>query len=296
MNTPFRTLLAVAAVAAAFHAPVANADSSKDNDAVITEVRANAAGTALVVTGANLGGGTPKLTFGTLAAPLAVTSASSTQIVAQLPAGVSPGSYLLTLTVGKRRDKSGDDEEARGDEFWVTLGATGSQGSAGPVGAQGPAGPAGPTGATGATGPAGATGAQGPSGPTGATGAQGPSGPAGANGAQGAAGPIGATGASGAQGPAGPTGATGARGPAGPAGSLSSFEQVAEMNFHPIDGVVELFVTCPAGSVVTGGGFHAFSAAIQDSGKSGNGWRIEAFTANLFGANIQAKAMCLQLN
>lgn len=245
MDKPIRILMAVAAVAAAFHAPASHASASNDNDAVITEVRANAAGSALVVTGANLGGGTPKLTLGTLATPLAVTSASSTQIVAQLPAGVSPGSYLLTLTVGKRKDKSGDDEEARGDEFWVTLGAAGSQGPAGATGAQGPAGPAG------ATGP---------------------------------------------QGPAGPVGATGPQGPAGPSGSLSSLEVITDRNFGPLDGVVELFATCPAGSVVTGGGFHAFSAAIQDSGKSGNGWRIEAFTANVFGAHIQAKAICLQLN
>ena len=120
---------------------------------------------------------------------------------------------------------------------WALVGATGTQGPAGPAGAQGLAGPAGsqgPAGATGQTGPAGVAGPAGPtgaSGQTGPAGVAGPAGPTGATGAQGAQGPVGptgltgatgATGAQGAQGPTGPAGATGATGPQGPQGLLGN--------------------------------------------------------------------------
>jgi hypothetical protein len=113
-------------------------------------------------------------------------------------------------------------------------GATGIQGSTGPIGATGASGLAGSTGATGlrgTTGPIGATGAsglQGTTGPIGATGAsglQGTTGPIGATGAsglQGTTGPIGATGASGLRGTTGPIGATGASGLQGTTGPIGA--------------------------------------------------------------------------
>jgi hypothetical protein len=178
MNKSLRTLAAIAALAVVVAAPPARADSSRD--VVITEVRANEATTALQVIGANFSGGTPKLTLGMLAAPLTITLATPTQIEALLPAGIAPGTYLLTLTVSKgRKEKSNDSDDNRGDEFWVTLGAAGTpgkDGAAGKDGLAGPMGPIGPQGASGATGP------QGPAGPTGATGSQGLTGPAGAQG------------------------------------------------------------------------------------------------------------------
>jgi hypothetical protein len=101
---------------------------------------------------------------------LTLVSSASTQIVADLPAGLGAGTFQLNVSNGAS------------SLFDVTIGTVGPQGPAGPAGAQGSrgaagaTGPAGPTGPTGATGPAGPTG---PSGPAGATGPQGPIGPAG---------------------------------------------------------------------------------------------------------------------
>ena len=96
--------------------------------------------------------------------PLAVLSVSTTQVLAQLPAGTPSGSYRVRVDCGP----------AKSDVFEVTIGAAGPKGEPGPAGPQGPMGDTGPTGLT---GPAGAVGPQGPAGPTGAIGPQGPAGP-----------------------------------------------------------------------------------------------------------------------
>ena len=106
--------------------------------------------------------------------PLLVSSYGDDEIVAFLPPGALPGSYMVSLVPS---DRQGTDDD-RGDDFFFTLGA---QGEPGDKGDPGPAGPAGPQGATGATGPAGAPGIQGPAGlqgPAGPQGAVGPQGPA----------------------------------------------------------------------------------------------------------------------
>jgi hypothetical protein len=139
---------------------------------------------------------------------LVIQSATMDTIVAQLPAGIAPGSYLVTVKTG-----SGSN---RYDESVVA------------VGVQGPAGPEGPQGATGAQGPAGAPGPQGPAGaigpqgPAGAIGPQGPAGPAGPAGPQGATGPAGPAGLQGVQGPAGEPGASGAPGAPGAPGAAGA--------------------------------------------------------------------------
>lgn len=178
MNTILRTLAALAAFTV-----VATARADSPHEVVITEARANESGTALQVTGVNFSGGTPKLTLGMLAAPLIITHATPTQIEALLPAGIAPGTYLLTLSVSRKKDSSKDSDDNRGDEFWVTLGAAGTPGKDGKDGKDGLPGPTGPIGLQGATGPAGS---QGPAGPTGAAGPQGATGPAGAQGPAGA--------------------------------------------------------------------------------------------------------------
>ena len=88
---------------------------------------------------------------------LTLVSFSSTKIVADLPAGLTAGSFLLTVSNGS----------ATQGVFDVTNGAVGPHGATGPAGPQGPAGPMGAAGATGATGPAGPQGATGPEGPPG---------------------------------------------------------------------------------------------------------------------------------
>jgi hypothetical protein len=172
---------------------------------------------------------------------LTLVSSASTQVVADLPAGLGTGTFDLTVNNGA------------GASFDVTIGTVGPQGPVGPTGAQGPRGAAGATGPAGPTGPTGATGPAGPQGATGATGAQGPIGPAGLfwegawvsnlayrnndavyyNGSSyvavqtipaGQAPPstgwslLSEEGSTGATGPQGPQGAAGAQGPAGPRG------------------------------------------------------------------------------
>ena len=84
--------------------------------------------------------------------PLTVTSFTDAVIVANLPANIAAGTYLLTVTNSKRASGSAD----------VTIGAAGPQG---PAGLQGPAGPQGPAGSQGPAGPAGPTGPIGSIGP-----------------------------------------------------------------------------------------------------------------------------------
>lgn len=117
--------------------------------------------------------------------PLETLSASETQLVAQLPESLSPGSYLLQVSrkVGKRWSIT--------TPFYITLGRQGPKGDPGP---QGEVGPQGPRGLTGPQGPTGLTGPQGPMGPQGPIGLQGPMGPQGPMGAQGPAGPQGGRG------------------------------------------------------------------------------------------------------
>lgn len=182
---------------------------------------------------------------------LHVLSSSATTIVAQLPAGVTSGEFLLTvehkaflngwfdLTLGATGAQGPAGPQgpagAQGPQglmgFPGIPGATGPQGLPGPAGVAGPAGVTGPPGSVGPPGPQGTTGATGPIGPAGVPGAPGSQGPAGPAGATGPAGPVGATGATGlsgtpgapgatgAAGPQGPTGPTGPSGPAGPPGS-----------------------------------------------------------------------------
>lgn len=145
---------------------------------------------------------------------LAVARASDDEIVAALPEGLEPGSYLLIV----HRTAAPPLASA---SFVVTLGAVGPQGEKGETGPQGPAGdtgPPGPQGEKGDTGPQGEKGETGPQGPAGETGPSGPQGPAGSTGAQGPVGPVGPAGPVGPMGPQGPVGATGAAGPSGEKG------------------------------------------------------------------------------
>ena len=302
----FRTVGALAAAVLFASAPLANAASS--HDPVISEARANQAQTHLLVTGSDLPTTGPRLFLGIGTPPLLVTLATPTRIEALLPAGIEPGTYLLSLT-GPQAAGSGAGGP-RGDEFWVTLGAagpTGTQGVAGPQGAPGATGQTGPAGPTGATGPQGAQGSQGPIGPVGAQGspgvpgATGAQGPSGNIGPQGPAGPQGTSGPTGAIGPQGPAGATGPQGPAGTGGTPTSFV-VTVLTYHvagPFLMIANAVATCPAGSVITGGYGDTFGTwQFVGGGVSGNAWRQSA-TATVFMAPehyVGANAICLRVS
>ena len=155
------------------------------NAQTIQRATSDSALITLTIQGQNLGTNRPMVTLG--GTSLVVTSFSSTKVVATLPAGIAPASYLLVFTRA-----SGDTTS-----FVATIGAVGPQGPQGAGGPPGPQGPAGPRGATGATGPVGSPG------PTGATGAQGPQGVTGTAGPSGPTGPPGAAGSPGAKGDSG---------------------------------------------------------------------------------------------
>jgi hypothetical protein len=112
----------------------------------------------ITITGTNLVVTAVKPTVKLKGVPLTLLSFNSATIVANLPNGLAPGSYELTLNTNF--DKDANDIVT----FIVTNGA---------VGPQGPPGAPGSPGATGSTGPAGATGPVGPTGPTGPTGPSG---------------------------------------------------------------------------------------------------------------------------
>ena len=101
----------------------------------------------LTITGSYFGSAVPKVTLdGT---KLQVVSNSATTVVANLPTGINPGGYTLTLT---------NLNDGLKVAFDVTLGVAGPPGPQGPQGPQGVQGPQGPQGAQGQQGPQGPAG------------------------------------------------------------------------------------------------------------------------------------------
>src|SRR5215471_7898211 len=98
--------MAIATAAIGLAASVARADSS--SAPIITEAHADPASTVLHITGGNFGRANPTVTLGSFAKPLAVTNVTATQIDALLPPGISPGTYLLTVTPARRGDDKDD--------------------------------------------------------------------------------------------------------------------------------------------------------------------------------------------
>lgn len=99
---------------------------------------------------------------------LTVLTASSTEIIAELPDGLLEGDYRLTITTGSA--------PINFDSYDLTIGAVGPQGPQGEPGPQGVPGPQGPQGEQGVAGPAGPVGPQGPQGDPGPIGPEGPQG------------------------------------------------------------------------------------------------------------------------
>jgi len=195
MLSPNRAVLILVSLCLALLMPAHQALSAGlPGPAEITKVTVNSSTNTISIFGNDFDAHVaPTVTLGDT--NLTVSSFSATEIVAPLPAGMSAGDYLLTVSTGRK-----DRLTLRFDVAIAAADPPGSQGPAGPAGPQGPAGPPGPAGSTGPQGPAGPAGAQGPAGPAGA---QGPTGPSGTT----------------IVGPAGPAGPQGPAGPPGPAGS-----------------------------------------------------------------------------
>jgi Collagen triple helix repeat (20 copies)/IPT/TIG domain len=194
----------------------------------------------ITITGADLLPATGSPVVKIDGATLTLVSSSSTRIVADMPAGLAAGSFLLSVGTGV---------------FDVTNGAVGPPGAAGPTGPAGPQGPAGPTGATGATG---------------ASGPAGPAGPAGAKGATGATGPVGPAGPKGSMGLTGPEGPTGATGPQGPPGTVTlPYSGSASGDNDP---AFQIINTSPVHSAIGGIGGQAFSGLGDKGGTAVAGY------------------------
>ena len=100
---------------------------------VIVSAKADVAAGTLTIDGDSFGDSQPVVALNGM--PLVVVSATPSEIVADLPPGLAPGTYLLTVSRGPARTQF--------DSFDVTLGAAGPPGPTGPTGATGPRGPAG---------------------------------------------------------------------------------------------------------------------------------------------------------
>jgi hypothetical protein len=133
---------------------------------VIVSAQANFVANTITITGNNFGTNPPTVTLD--ATTLTLASNSNTSIVANLPAGILPGSYHLKVAKAEG-GKGNPDHDDKDDvaTLDVTLGVQGPQGPQGIQGIQGPQGIQGQQGPQGAVGPAGP---QGPSGPTGPSG------------------------------------------------------------------------------------------------------------------------------
>ena len=115
----------------------------------------------IIIKGQKFGEKTGRVTLGSLDLQ-PILRWTLTEIEAALPAGLLPGTYMLTVTRGPAATQTFSVD--------VTIGSSGPPGPAGP---SGPTGPQGPAGAPGSSGPAGAPGATGPGGPAGPSGPQG---------------------------------------------------------------------------------------------------------------------------
>lgn len=175
---------------------------------IIQSVTENSLGTQITINGKGFGAKLPRVAL--TGSPLAVDSASDTSVTANLPSGIAPGAYLLTVQN-------------------ATTGLLGIFDST--IGQVGPTGP------------------QGPVGPMGPPGSQGPPGPAGAPGAQGQQGPAGPAGETGPAGPSGPTGPAGLTGPPGPSGTvpanLTTLSKALSTNGGTAFGVNKISGACP---------------------------------------------------
>lgn len=107
----------------------------------IVSAEANFQTNQITITGSNFGTAKPYVTLNSQA--LTVVTFTPTTVLADLPNGIAPGAYLLTLK---------NETDGVTASFDATIGAAGPQGPQGPLGPQGPQGAQGPQGPQGLPG------------------------------------------------------------------------------------------------------------------------------------------------
>ena len=159
----------------------------------------------------------------------------------------------------------------RDGESTIAWSATGS-GATGPAGPPGPPGPAGPRGFRGERGERGERGIRG------YTGVQGPQGPQGAKGDK---------------------GDPGAQGPVGPPGTgVTGHQIVYRLDYIPAGQRWRIGAACPAGKVVTGGGYwipergEGLNVLTSAPVASSTGWNVDARNPTSSNKDIYAYAVC----
>ncbi len=170
-------------------------------------------GDFLEIIGVGFDNGDPSVTLGGIALP--VLNLDANNILAELPAGLPAGDYLLIVSTVNSDDDDDDDGGGENVLYDLTIGAVGPVGPQGPQGKPGEQGSQGKPGEQGSQGKPGEQGSQGKGGPPGTPGPPGPPGP-------------------------------------GTAGTLSCVTRTGNIPPQP-GGVVTL--GCEAGEVATGGGF-----------------------------------------
>jgi Collagen triple helix repeat (20 copies) len=136
---------------------------------VITSATADLSSELVTIRGQNFGSH-PRVALALT--ELRVVNAAPDEILAVLPAGLEPGTYLLRVACGLRRHQAPSSDQV--STFDLAIGTAGPEGPMGPRGQEGPIGPVGPDGLPGPVGP---------SGPPGPAGAVGPKGDPGVDGA-----------------------------------------------------------------------------------------------------------------
>jgi len=180
------------------------------------------------------------------------------------------------------------------------MGATGETGTTGVTGKTGETGTTGATGKTGPTGVTGKTGATGVTGKTGVTGTTGVTGKTGATGVTGKTGVTGTTGTTGKTGATGPgAGATGVTGATGPIGTLAITKMQDSLAVPATNVIVSKVVSCPAGTIISGGGFAGvdFPQTLivgSSADPSTNGWLVEA--RSTVGETVVIRAVCMSIS
>ncbi len=134
-----------------------SADSDHPGTPVIAHTEIDYSSLILYIYGSDFGNRKPIIKLGDT--QLVVLNWRQGQIAAQLPLGIVPGSYNLTLFCNFHHHN-----RMLENSLSVAIGIEGPPGEPGPQGPMGLTGPAGPAGPQGPTGPAGPAGPQGPAG------------------------------------------------------------------------------------------------------------------------------------
>jgi hypothetical protein len=301
-------------------------DARKDEDGdartrppLITSVEADPKAELLTIRGLNFGFH-PRVSLALN--DLDVLNAGPEEILAALPPGIPPGTYLLGVARGRQRHQMSTID--------LTIGAAGPEGPPGRDGREGPPGEAGPAGPTGPQGPKGEPGADGlglrwrgefdcaatyeprdvisfegsawiANGTIGGC-ARPPLAPwelLARKGETGAPGPAGAPGQPGVPGLPGPTGPTGPQGPTGASG-ITGYQVVGSgtVSVGALQ-TVRKVVTCPTGKRALGGGVEGYailSSSFPGAGYPldlfGDGWVGDVYNPNLYTSYFSVFAIC----